>query len=381
MEILNHNFESNLDNVSDEMLKYVGITNLDFRTSLSKDDLEEVKRMLFSINTLMQVTFRDSARVKDIENLKYILEISPMCNDKKVEKMILRENSPEDIKDILSLSFLNPETWNISYQIKDGTYMLTSLPNFRIMEEYISIVLSCVDSSMSILEKVKEVYDFIKLLELSDNAGSRLPEIIKTRTANSLGFNLLFSEILKRIGISSYFGEVKRDTNTEYLTILNIDDDKYDIHGIYVFDPASDSIDKDLYKSDAIRKVNYNFFCRTLFEINGTNYDDKLDGALLYLTSDSFEYANRKIGERDKKKLEESFGCSCYDVFEKVHKTKSLDDDVLLNLVISTVHKDDFLGLNRDISELISNNYFLRKKEIFKDNEEVELKCVNIHDV
>ena len=378
---MNHNFESNLDNVSDEMLKYVGITNLDFRTSLSKDDLEEVKRMLFSINTLMQVTFRDGARVKDIENLKYILEISPMCNDKKVEKMILRENSPEDIKDILSLSFLNPETWNISYQVKDGTYMLTSLPNFRVMEEYINIVLSCADSSMSILEKVKEVYDFIKLLELSDNAGSRLPEIIKTRSANSLGFNLLFSEILKRIGISSYLGEVKRDTNTEYLTILNIDDDKYDIHGIYAFDPASDSIDKDLYKSDAIRKVNYNFFCRTLFEINDTNFDDKLDGALSYLTSESFEYANRKIVVRDKKKLEESFGCSCYDVFDKVHKTKSLDDDVLLNLVISTVHKDDFLGLNRDISELIRNNYSLRKKEIFKEKEEVELKYVNVHDV
>ena len=68
------NFESNLDTVSEEMLKYVGITNLDFRTSLSEDDLDEVKRMLFSINTLMQVTFKDGVRVSDIQNIKYILE-------------------------------------------------------------------------------------------------------------------------------------------------------------------------------------------------------------------------------------------------------------------------------------------------------------------
>ena len=75
------NFESNLDAVSEEMLRYVGITNLDFRTSLSDDDLDEVKRMLFSINTLMQVTFKDGVRVSDIENIKHILELSTMCDD------------------------------------------------------------------------------------------------------------------------------------------------------------------------------------------------------------------------------------------------------------------------------------------------------------
>ena len=56
---MNDNFESSLGQVSEEMLKYIGVTNLDFRTSLSKDDLEEVQRLLFSMNTLMQVTFKD----------------------------------------------------------------------------------------------------------------------------------------------------------------------------------------------------------------------------------------------------------------------------------------------------------------------------------
>lgn len=377
---MDFNFESNLDNVSDEVLKYVGITNLDFRTSLSSDDLEEVKRMLFSINTLMQVTFRDGATVKDIENVKYILELSPMCNDNKVEKMILRENTPVDVKKILSLSFLNPETWNISYQVKDGTYMITSLPNYRVMEEYISIVLSCVDDSMSTLEKVKEIYDFVKLLELDEKASSRLPDIVISRKTNSFGFNMLFSEILKRIGISSYIGEVKRNSSKEYITIIDINDDKYDAHGIYAFDPASDSIDKDVYKSDAIRKVNYNFFCRTLLEIENTKFDDKLDGSLMYLISDSFEFSCRRVNERDKRKLEDSLGYSYFELFDKIHKTKSIKDDNLLDLVMNTIHKDDFLGLNRDISELVRNNYFLRKKELFNEIKESEVEYVNIHD-
>ena len=146
---MNSNFESGLDKVSDEMLKYIGITNLDFRTSLSKDDLEEVQRMLFSINTLMQVTFRDGVNVNDIENIKHVLELSPMCDDKKIEKMILRENTPIEVKELLSMPYMNPETWHISYEVKDGTYMITTLPNYRVMEEYINIVLSCVKEDMT----------------------------------------------------------------------------------------------------------------------------------------------------------------------------------------------------------------------------------------
>ena len=91
---MNNNFESSLGKVSEEMLKYIGVTNLDFRTSLSKDDLEEVQRMLFSINTLVQVTFKDAVNVNDIENVKHLIELSPMCDDKKIEKMILKKNDP-----------------------------------------------------------------------------------------------------------------------------------------------------------------------------------------------------------------------------------------------------------------------------------------------
>jgi len=380
VEVLNNNFESDLGKVSEEMLKYVGITNLDFRTSLSKDDLEEVKRMLFSINTLLQVSFKDGVKVSDIENIKHILELSPMCNDSKIEKMILRDNTPEDIKKILSIPYLNPDTWHISYQVKDGTYMITTLPNYRVMEEYINIVLSCVKDDMSILEKVKEVYDFVKLLEFDENGSTRIPDIIIQRKTNSFGFNLLFSEILKRIGIFSYIGEISRDSNIEYITLLDIKDDKYNINGMYIFDPASDSIPKELYKSDAIRKINYNFFGLTLNEIVNTKYNDKLIGTLSILSSDSLEFSHRKIDVKDKKKIEDIFGYSYDKVYERIKKTEKIKDNKLLELFISTIHEDDFLGLNRNINDLLTNNYFLRKNEMFKEEKNC-INKVNIHDI
>lgn len=375
------NFESSLDTVNEEMLKYVGITNLDFRTALSDDDLDEVKRMLFSINTLMQVTFKDGVRVLDIENIKHILELSPMCDDKKVEKMILRNNTSDEVKEILAMPFLNPDTWHISYQVKDGTYMITTLPNYRIMEEYINIVLSCIKEDMSPLEKIKEVYDFIKLLEFDENGSTRTPDIIINRKTNSLGFNSLFTDIINRIGFASYIGGVKRDGKDEYVSLVFVDDDKYEAHGIYVFDPTSDSIPKEVYKSDAIRKVNYNYFGLTLGKITDTNYDDKLGEVLSLLNSESLDFSLRKMDSKEKKKIESSFNSSFEDIYEKVKKTKVLDEDKLLDLFISTYHNEDFLGLNRDVGELIRNSYTLRKKEIFKEDSSEELKKVSIHDI
>lgn len=376
-----NNFESDLEKLNEEVLRYVGVTNLDFRSSLSKDELQEVQNLLFSINTLMQVSFKDGTSVEDIENIKYMLELSPMCEDKKIEKMILRNNTPEEVKKLLSMSYINPDTWHISYEIKDGTYMITTLPNYRVMEEYINIVLSCLNGGMSLLEKIKEVYDFVKLLEYSDKDSSRIPDIIKNRKTNSLGFSLLFSEILKRIGVKSYIGEIKRGNKIESVCIINVEDEKYGASGLYAFDPMSDSIPKELYKSDAIRKVNYNFFCLPLADMIDTKDDDKFLNVLSLLLSESLEYFGRKLEYKDRAKLENGLGINYVEVYEKAKKTKRISDNKLLNLFISTVHEDDFLGLNRDISDLLSNNYHLRKKEIFNDKNNNEVTQVNVHDI
>lgn len=378
---MDHSFQQNLGGIDEEMLKYIGVTNLDFRTNLSEDDLNEVQKILFSINTLMQVTFKDGVSVENIEKIKHMIELSPTCNDKKIEKMILKKNDSSDITKILALSFLNPDTWSIAYQIKDSSYMITSLPNYKMMEEYINIVLSCIKDSMSDLEKIKEVYDFVKLLEFDINGSSRLPDIIKTRKTNSLGFNLLFKEILDRLGFNSCIGEVLRENNIDYITIVEIEDKKYNVNGIYLFDSLSDSLPKELYKSNAIRKINYNFFGLTLNQLKNTNDMDKLLGILDLFTIDSFDYFNRKLDDKNKKMLEENFKCGCFDLFRKIKNTRLISDETLFNLIFSNIHMEDFLDLNRNVEELIKNNYNLRKKEIFHSIESADLLKISVHDI
>ena len=201
---MENSFESDLGSIDEELLKYIGITNLDFSTPLSSETLEEVKKMAFSVNTLVQVTFRDQVQVKDIETIKHVLELSPMVNDSIVEKMVLRDNNPQDVKELLSFPYENPDTWKLSYNYKDGTYQITSLPNYRMMEEYINIVISSIDKSLSLLEKIKEVYDFVKLLDLDKLSSDRLPDIIRTRKTSSLGFNNLFKVCFTSLYILAY---------------------------------------------------------------------------------------------------------------------------------------------------------------------------------
>ena len=218
-------------------------------------------------------------------------------------------------------------------------------------------------------------------MNYDENGSCRLPDIINSRKANSLGYNLLFSEILKRVGINSYIGEISRGTKIENITIIDLFDSKYNADGIYVFDPASDSIPKELYKSDAIRKVNYNFFCLSLSEVVNTKDNDKLLGILGLLNSDSFEFSNRRTLEKDKKKIEKIFSSTYEELFERVRKTKKVDSGVLIDFFVSHVHEDDFLGLNRNIKELLSNNYYLRRNEIFNDDNDKGISKVNVHDV
>jgi hypothetical protein len=94
------------------------------------------------------------------------------------------------------------------------------------------------------------------------------------------------------------------------------------------------------------------------------------------------EHINKGTFKRFKKAKAEVYSLFVTDEqYEKAKKTKRITDEKLLNLFISTVHKDDFLGLNRDISDLLSNNYYLRKKEIFNDKNNNEVTQVNVHDI
>ncbi|MBR4262854.1 MAG: hypothetical protein IKQ35_05775 [Bacilli bacterium] len=377
---MENGFESDLGTIDEELLKYIGITNLDFSTPITADTLEEVKKMLFSINTVAQVTFRDQVQVRDIETIKHVLELSPMITDSSVEKLVLRDNNPDEVKELLSFPYENPDSWKFSYSYKDGTYQITTLPNYRMMEEYINIVILSIDKKMSPLEKVKEVYDFVKLLDLDRTSSDRLPDIVRTRKTNSLGFNNLFKEILSRLNIPVYIVPIKRD-DTEYVSVIYIEDSKYEADGFYFFDPASDSLPKSLYKNEAFRKINYNFFALTINQLlNTIGGKDKLLGAFEHFVSSSYDFVLRKIKDIDKRTLEELFNMDLLGIYSLSLKTKPIKEANIWGLVINTLHREDYITLDRNIEQLIISNYRLRKEDIFRKDTE-EDTTINIHDI
>ncbi len=116
--------------------------------------------------------------------------------------------------------------------------------------------------NLSPIEQVMYVYDFVKSFEFSQNDVSidrrQVDCVLMERKAVCAGFSDTFNEILRRMGfktatLESYVG------NTSYMNpIVEIKDSKYDINGIYNFDPTFDSSNQD----------SYAFFGRTMEEIN-----------------------------------------------------------------------------------------------------------------
>ena len=118
----------------------------------------------------------------------------------------------------------------------------------HIFEEFI---LSISSLNLSPLEKIMLVYDRIKKYDI-----------------NSIDDNIkmteLFNKCMQKLGYKSCVIESLIDEKKHAHVIINVDDDKYDVHGIYHFDPSSDC----LLKNESDRSISYNFFCRNRKEMN-----------------------------------------------------------------------------------------------------------------
>ena len=122
--------------------------------------------------------------------------------------------------------------------------------------------------NLSPIEQIMLVYDKAKLLESAGNNDSletrQLSDVMANGKAVCAGYTNFFNECVARLGykcaaIESYVG------NTSHMhSIVEINDDKYDIHGIYNFDPTFDSLD--VNSND--RSISYAFFGRSVEEIN-----------------------------------------------------------------------------------------------------------------
>ena len=356
---------------NDEIYAYFDIQNLSIDHSLSSKEVEEYKDLIFSPNNLKQIYFKDSCDLKTIILIKNLLTISDYIDNFKVEKYVLLDLNSNDYHSLLNETFEYPATWKLPCEIENDNIILLDIPKIRFIDTFIYKL----KDNISPIEQVMKVYDTIKLFEYDSNADERYQIIIKDKHANSKGMNKLFEYVLKKLGYKTFVGTIKGDEES-FITLVEIIDKKYNLDGIYLFDPSMDTLSKEIYHKDVVRRINYNFFGLNLMSMNRLKYKDRLQGILSILSLDDLEYAKEKIDIcrdndiiRENQKLYEAFNLNFEDLYKRVKDTKQIEinDIIKINDVLYKDKKDKY-------NLYLTNNYNTRKDELFKKNTLEELE-------
>lgn len=356
----------------DNEIKNCNIQAFSFDHKLIEDELLTIEESLLSGEEIKEIYFKDEIDIQSIEQVKSILENSKSIDESKIEKYILVEYPISLLKEVLDINYLSPNTWKVSYIRTDGVKEIYSITKCRKIMEYFNNFIGEIDTKkLSMIEKICLVYDKVKLLDYKEEKNSLL-EIIENEYTNSYGYNILFQELLSNMSIKSYIEKVKSNDENRYVTIIDINDDKYDIHGIYLFDPYSDSLPKTEYDENSIRKINYNYFCMSFNQLNKTIYKETISGIFKYfLVPKKKMFLDRidelkLLDENEVNKLNNIFGFDYSNLYESVQNTEDIEERILFEVINNTLRFDNYKTIkNVNIIDIIKENYYLKKKEMY----------------
>ena len=363
------------------------LTNLSFDHPLSNLELSSFISLLSEAPNISQVYFKDDCDLNTIEKIKYLLEAMPTVNDEIIEKYILKELTTDEKNNIMTMNFINIDTWNIAYSKNDNCSLVTSLYKYRKIQEYLQEIIINIDNkNLSPLEKVCYLYDRVKLLDYcDDDKYQRLPEIVIDGKANSYGYNLVFKELLDNIGISCLIEQNNINDEDEYVCLAMINDHKYELNGIYLFDPSSDTIAKEKYRNTWARRLNYNFFGINVDKIGNMMSNVEYLGIMKVFHADTYnEFKQRlKIFERKNgsdavAKLTVTFNQSIDNIYNTIKNTDSINENTLLEIIDNNLNIEPVNILNNDsLMTMMSDNYQAREKELFVSKSERLIRKIN----
>ena len=147
------------------------------------------------------------------------------------------------------------------------------------------------------------------------------------------------------------------DNSNSFVNLVKVDDEKYKIHGIYLFDSYSDSISKDEI-NEKLRGINYNYFLITIPTYLNTVFSDKLLGVSSCFTHD-YEYDLERLRRTSPKEfntLLETFDMDFLNIYKKVNDTKKVDDEIKLSIIKNNT--------SEELQKITIENYFIRKEKI-----------------
>jgi len=350
------------------------LSNLSFDHPLFSNEINDLINLLSSGVRIGQIYFKDDIDMDSIEKVKLLLEGLPNIEDEKIEKYIMKSITEDEKKQLDRMTFQNIDTWNIAYSIENNRFSVTSLSKYRLIDEWFDNTIKNMPDNLSQLEKICFIYDKVKLFEFDDNVKyGRLPEIISSGSANSYGYNLIFKELLSMCKVPSIIESYEIDGEKNFITIAEIDDTKYNVNGIYLFDASMDTISKDQYRHGLARRMNYNFFSITTNKLANLNGQVIPHGLLKSLMSnDELEYKhylnryNRKYGDVGITQMKSVFKSDMDDIFFKTSSSKEIPDEIIFEIFSNRV--DSFTRKKEEretIKKTLISNYMDREDELF----------------
>lgn len=333
-------------------------------TNLSKEDLEKCKTV--SEDTIIEIypekIFSTTINIEShynereyLEKLKNILNILNTNNKKYTIQIRVKNRELFEQSNILKLY---P---NINFIIDNDLHSYTKNEYINEEEKLNNLIKPIKESNISQYEKFIAVYNLVKQFKPYKENNKKHEEsrslryILNNKYIVCVGFQKLLETLLNKVGIPTMDIGVKVDD--EYKenegsklsghakNIVKIDDNKYNIHGIYITDATWDnSMNFDLYR----------FINLTFDEIKEASYVEKLETFDLLLDFHNPKEFSEKINYYIKNEIH----------FNKRKKTKTEKItrayEYLFNDILYILEKLDydkyiyfFNKYHNDISKLI----------------------------
>lgn len=244
------------DFYSKEKLSELDHLNIYFIDSLKNNNILNLKNL--KDNAIIEISFYDDA-ISEEEKLSLIQEKLIKLNTLN-KKFIVKINVEK--RSIFNKLFKNLKLDNISLIIKNDLYEYSEEEYFKEDKKIENLVSNIKNSNLSPLEKFIAVYNIVKNIkpykenEEKKEEARYLRYILDNDYIVCVGYARLLVELLDKIGINATDYSVCVDVSYDEgftleeknvllvghaRVIVNMDDDKYNIHGLYVSDPTWDN--------------------------------------------------------------------------------------------------------------------------------------------
>lgn len=265
-----------------------------------------------------------------------------------------------------------------------------SLKEFKTMRKFFNDFKHRYETyNLSMLEKIILSYDYVKFYFANEETSSRKSDsrsIVKCILTGNIvceGYCKIFCQLLKEMGINSnlVYIDPKSDEDFGHVrVVLRVDDDKYNVHDNFVFDPTWDSnrntklvsnnLGKKYYKSekllrpdetiirDVLSDCRYTYFMVPIEEFKKYFPEDVIEKIVKYPSNDKIilnDDLKFIFSYDDKKPRNNSILTYLEDLLRKTKKVEGYDDKQIDQLV------DDSIGILKQLRFGLYDKYVEKK--------------------